>query len=151
MPLYFLLGTLTEHGQRMLRNNPELLINAVRNCDCEDAEILGQYAVLGRYDRQIRIRIEGALRVGVTPSEILEIFNHLMLYGGFYITRTANRIARSVFCMAIAGEKPSSMWSFCATGIHKTPPPELRVALPVIHLGDCYGKASISTEKTLCR
>lgn len=50
MPLYFLLGTLTEHGQRMLRNNPELLINAVRNCDCEDAEILGQYAVLGRYD-----------------------------------------------------------------------------------------------------
>jgi uncharacterized protein with GYD domain len=50
MPLYFLLGTLTEHGQRMLRNNPELLINAVRDCDCEGAEILGQYAVLGRYD-----------------------------------------------------------------------------------------------------
>ncbi len=50
MPLYFLLGTLTEHGQRMLRTNPELLINAVRDCDCEGAEILGQYAVLGRYD-----------------------------------------------------------------------------------------------------
>ena len=49
-------------------------------------------AVLGRYDRQIRIRIEGAIRVGVTPSEILEIFNHLMLYGGFFITRTAMRI-----------------------------------------------------------
>ena len=58
---------------------------------------LSAMAVLGRYDRQIRIRIEGAIRVGVTPSEILEIFNHLMLYGGFYITRTANRIARSVF------------------------------------------------------
>jgi len=50
MPLYFLLGTLTEYGQRMLRNNPELLIDAVRDCDCEGAEILGQYAVLGRYD-----------------------------------------------------------------------------------------------------
>ena len=50
MPLYFLLGTLTEYGQRMLRNNPELLIEAVRDCDCDDAEILGQYAVLGRYD-----------------------------------------------------------------------------------------------------
>ncbi len=54
-------------------------------------------AVLGRYDRQIRIRIEDAIRVGVTPAEILEIFNHLIFYGGFYITRTANRIARSVF------------------------------------------------------
>ena len=58
---------------------------------------LSAMAVLGRYDRQIRIRIEGAIRVGVTPSEILEIFNHLMLYGGFFITRTAMGIARSVF------------------------------------------------------
>lgn len=50
MPQYFLLGTLTEHGQRMLRNNPDLIINAVKECEDRDAKILGQYAVLGRYD-----------------------------------------------------------------------------------------------------
>lgn len=50
MPLYFLLGTLSEHGQRMLRDNPDLVIDAVRECDYPDADILGQYAVLGKYD-----------------------------------------------------------------------------------------------------
>ena len=50
MPLYFLLGTLREQGQRMLRDNPDLVTNAVRECDCPDADILGQYAVLGKYD-----------------------------------------------------------------------------------------------------
>ena len=50
MPLYFLLGTLTEHGQKLLRDNPDLIVEAVRECECPDAEILGQYAVLGRCD-----------------------------------------------------------------------------------------------------
>ncbi|MFQ6030311.1 MAG: GYD domain-containing protein [Dehalococcoidia bacterium] len=50
MPIYFLLGTLTEHGQRILRNNPDLVVEAVREADCEGASILGQYAVLGKYD-----------------------------------------------------------------------------------------------------
>ena len=34
----------------MLRKNPDLVINAVRECDCPGAEIMGQYAVLGKYD-----------------------------------------------------------------------------------------------------
>ncbi len=58
---------------------------------------LSAVTVVGPYDRQIRIRIDGAIRVGVTPSEILELFTHLKLYGGFFTTRTAMRIARSIF------------------------------------------------------
>ena len=50
MPLYFLMGNITENGQRRLRENPNLLVESVRDCDCEGAEILTQYAVLGRFD-----------------------------------------------------------------------------------------------------
>lgn len=50
MSLYFLLGTLTENGQKMLLRNPDMMIEAIRECDCEGAQILGQYAVLGKYD-----------------------------------------------------------------------------------------------------
>ena len=58
---------------------------------------LSAMTVLGQYDRQIRRRIEGALRVGVTPKEIMEVFFHLILYGGYINSRTAMRVARSVF------------------------------------------------------
>ncbi len=50
MPLYFLMGNITENGQRRLRDNPDLVIESVRDCECEGAEILTQYAVLGRFD-----------------------------------------------------------------------------------------------------
>ncbi len=50
MPLYFLMGNITENGQRRLRENPNLLVESVVDCDCEGAEILTQYAVLGRFD-----------------------------------------------------------------------------------------------------
>ena len=50
MSLYFLLGTLTERGQQMLRNNPNLPTEISRSIDTDEAEVLGQYAVLGRYD-----------------------------------------------------------------------------------------------------
>lgn len=53
--------------------------------------------VQGRYDRQIRVRIEGALRVGVTPSEIMEVFMQVSLYGGYIATSTVMQIAGSVF------------------------------------------------------
>ena len=53
--------------------------------------------VMGHYDRQLRRRISGALRVGMTPDEIMEVFIQLTLYGGYINTRTAMRIARSVF------------------------------------------------------
>ena len=53
--------------------------------------------VMGRYDRQIRNRIVSALWVGMSPSEIMEGFIQVMLYGGYFTTRAAMRIARSVF------------------------------------------------------
>tara|TARA_B100000809_G_scaffold258458_1_gene301698 strand:- start:689 stop:1303 length:615 start_codon:yes stop_codon:yes gene_type:complete len=58
---------------------------------------LSAMTVLGQYDRQIRRRIEGALKVGVSPEEIMEVFFHLILYGGYINSRTAIRVARSVF------------------------------------------------------
>jgi len=58
---------------------------------------LSAMSVMGRYDRQIRSRSEGALRVGMTPSEVMEVFIQVMLYGGYFTTRAAMRIARSVF------------------------------------------------------
>ena len=50
MPLYFLMGNITENGQSRLRANPDLLVESVRDCASEGAEILTQYAVLGRFD-----------------------------------------------------------------------------------------------------
>ena len=50
MPMYFLLAKLTTGGQQMLHNNHDLVVEAAREIDVEGAEILGQYAVLGRYD-----------------------------------------------------------------------------------------------------
>ena len=50
MSLYFLLGTLTSTGQKMVHENHELVVEATRAIEIDGAEILGQYAVLGRYD-----------------------------------------------------------------------------------------------------
>ena len=50
MPLYFLLGTLSSTGQKMIHENHDLVVESSRNISVEGAEILGQYAVLGRYD-----------------------------------------------------------------------------------------------------
>ena len=58
---------------------------------------LSAMTVLGQYDRQIRRRLGGALKVGVTPQEIMKVFFHLILYGGYINSRTAIRVARSVF------------------------------------------------------
>ncbi len=76
MPLYFLLGTLTESGQARMQDNPNLAVEAVRGCKCQGAEILGQYAVLGRYDFVMmaeaedneavaRLSLEMGVRVGL--------------------------------------------------------------------------------------
>ena len=45
---------------------------------------LSAMTVLGRYDRQIRRRIEGALRIGMSPREVMEVFIQVMLYGGYF-------------------------------------------------------------------
>ena len=50
MPLYFLLGTLTFDGQKMVHEKPNLVVEITREIKVNGAEILGQYAVLGKYD-----------------------------------------------------------------------------------------------------
>lgn len=50
MAFYFLLGTLTENGQRMLRENPDLLAETIRASEDPEVRILGQYAVIGKQD-----------------------------------------------------------------------------------------------------
>ena len=50
MSLYFLLGSLTHDGQRMLHGNSNLIGERTRELKIPGAEFLGQYAVLGRYD-----------------------------------------------------------------------------------------------------
>ena len=74
-------------------------INTRPHLDSKDRAIcaLSAMTVLGQYDRQIRSRIQGALQIGMTPTEIMEIFIQVVLYGGFVTSRTAMRVARSVF------------------------------------------------------
>ena len=60
----------------MLRDNPDLVMDAVRECDSPGAEIMGQYAVLGKYDfvmlaeaedneSAARLSLELGVRVGL--------------------------------------------------------------------------------------
>jgi 4-carboxymuconolactone decarboxylase len=58
---------------------------------------LSAMTVLGQYDRQIRRLIEGALHVGATSQEIMEVFFQLIFYGSYTNSRTAMLVARSVF------------------------------------------------------
>ncbi len=50
MAIYFLLGSLSSEGQRMLHNNPDLVSDTAATLEIEGAKVLGQYAVLGHYD-----------------------------------------------------------------------------------------------------
>ena len=67
--------------------------------DDKDRAIISLSALtsMGVYDAQMRRRIRGAIGVGLTSQEVMEIFIHLSMYGGYMNTRTAMRIARSVF------------------------------------------------------
>ena len=58
---------------------------------------LASLTIMGVYDAQMRRRIRGALGIGLSPVEVMEVFIHLSMYGGYVNTRTAMRIARSVF------------------------------------------------------
>jgi uncharacterized protein with GYD domain len=70
MALYFLLGTLNETGQKMLLHNPDLMIDTIKNCHCDGAQILGQYAVLGKYDYVMMAEAEDNEAVGRLALEI---------------------------------------------------------------------------------
>ena len=50
MSLYFLLGTLDSTGRKLVHDDRDLLVTATQDIRIEGAEILGRYAVLGRYD-----------------------------------------------------------------------------------------------------
>ena len=58
MALYFLMGSLTHDGQRMLHGNSNLIADRTRELRIPGAEILGQYAVLGRYDFVIMVEAD---------------------------------------------------------------------------------------------
>lgn len=70
MALYFLLGTLTHEGQRLLHQNPDLAVQTAREVQVNGAEILGQYAVLGRYDFVMMVQAEGNDAVARMSQEI---------------------------------------------------------------------------------
>lgn len=82
---------ITEYHWGAIYNRPTLSAKDRAMC------ALSAMTVMGRYDRQIRNRIVGALGVGMSPAEIMEVFIQVMLYGGYFTTRAAMRIARSVF------------------------------------------------------
>ena len=82
---------INEYNWGAIHTRPHLDAKARSMCS------LAALTVMGHYDRQLRRRIAGALRVGMTPAEIMEVFIQLTLYGGYFNTRTAMRIARSVF------------------------------------------------------
>ena len=90
-PEMFLERLINEYNWGAIFTRPHL--------DAKDRSMCALVAmtVMGHYDRQLRRRISGSLRVGMTPAEIMEVFIQLTLYGGYFNTRTAMRIARSVF------------------------------------------------------
>ena len=58
---------------------------------------LAAQAVGGSYDQFIRRMIEGALRNGLTRTEIMETLMHLAFYVGVLPARSAMNIANTVF------------------------------------------------------
>ncbi len=58
MSFYFLLTSLTDEGKKLVHGNHRLVVDTARGIDSEGAEILGQYAVLGRYDYVMMVEAE---------------------------------------------------------------------------------------------
>ena len=50
MALNIFLGSLTSAGQKLVHENHNLVVEATSTIQVDGANILGQYAVLGRYD-----------------------------------------------------------------------------------------------------
>ena len=50
MAIYFLLGRLSVQGQDLLHEDPEAFFGNAENTKAKGARVLGQYAVLGRFD-----------------------------------------------------------------------------------------------------
>ena len=95
MPLYFLLGTLSSTGQKMIHENHDLVVESTRNISVEGAEILGQYAVLGRYDYLMMVEAYDndavarlSLEIGVRTGLHMETLPAIAI--GFLNDRLAN-------------------------------------------------------------
>jgi uncharacterized protein with GYD domain len=70
MPLYFLLGTLSSEGQRLVYEDPDLLLKVTSSIQVDGAEVLGRYAVLGRYDFVMMVDAEDNEAVARLSVEI---------------------------------------------------------------------------------
>ena len=70
MSLYFLLGTLSSGGRKMVHDDPDLLLTCARNIDIPGGELLGTYAVLGRYDYLIMVEADDHETVAKISLEI---------------------------------------------------------------------------------
>ena len=86
MSLYFLLGTLTNQGQTMVHGNHNLLVEATSRISVPGADILGRYAVLGRYDFIMMIEADDnetvarlSLEVGVRTGMHIETLPAIVL------------------------------------------------------------------------
>jgi 4-carboxymuconolactone decarboxylase len=53
--------------------------------------------VLGHCQPQLKVHINGALNVGCTPAEIVEVILQMVLYAGFPVTTNAMLAAHEVF------------------------------------------------------
>lgn len=70
MTLYFLLGTLSVEGQKMLHDNSNLMVDVLMDYSCEGAGIMAQYAVLGKYDFVMMAEADDNEAVGRLSLEI---------------------------------------------------------------------------------
>ena len=69
---------------------------------------LGALAALGHPVDQLKGHINGALSVGVTPTEIVEALMQVALYAGFPAATNALRVAKRVFAERGVSPLPSS-------------------------------------------
>ncbi|MGN6808668.1 MAG: carboxymuconolactone decarboxylase family protein [Trinickia sp.] len=67
--------------------------------DLKSREIatIAALAALGNATAQLKVHIEGALNVGVTQTEIVEVFMQMAVYAGFPAALNALFAAREVF------------------------------------------------------
>lgn len=70
MSMYVLLGTLTYNGQRMLRDNPNLITDAIGNTRVLGTKVLGSYAVLGEYDFVMMVEADNNSTVARLSQEL---------------------------------------------------------------------------------
>ena len=79
------------------------------NLDLKSREIatIAALATLGNAQPQLKVHIEGALNVGCSRDEIVEVFMQMALYAGFPAALNALFAARGVFAARDAAEAPA--------------------------------------------